>query len=176
MERIQVPRRQRTKELQIDRAEFLDAVGNIFAPGGPLKAALPSFEERSEQLTMARSVAEAIADGENLVVEAGTGVGKSIAYLAGAALHASQGGRPIIVSTNTINLQAQLLSKDAPVVEQSLSTAGHLDESDLEISELKGRGNYLCYRRWAARATQSARLSEQETSLVGKCLVWLQTD
>ena len=130
MERVQVPRRQRTSELQIERDDFLDAVGNIFAPGGPLKAALPSFEERSEQLTMARSVAEAIADGENLVVEAGTGVGKSIAYLAGAALHASQGGRPIIVSTNTINLQAQLLSKDAPVVEQSLSTAGHLDESD----------------------------------------------
>ena len=173
-ERTQVSRRQRTTELQIDRGEFLDAVGNIFAPDGPLKAALPSFEERSEQLTMARSVAEAIADGENLVVEAGTGVGKSIAYLAGAALHASQGGRPIIVSTNTINLQAQLLSKDAPVVEESLSTAGHLDESDLEINELKGRGNYLCYRLWA-RDTQSSRLSEQETSLVGKCLVWLQT-
>ena len=174
LERTQVSRRQRTSELQIDRDEFLDAVGNIFAPDGPLKAALPSFEERNEQLTMARSVAEAIADGENLVVEAGTGVGKSIAYLAGAALHASQGGRPIIVSTNTINLQAQLLSKDAPVVEESLSTAGHIDESDLEISELKGRGNYLCYRRWA-HATQSGRLSEQETSLVGKCLVWLQS-
>ena len=173
-ERLQVSRRQRTDEMQIDRGVFLDAVGNIFAPDGPLKAALPSFEERDEQLTMARSVAEAITDGENLVVEAGTGVGKSIAYLAGAALHASQGGRPVIVSTNTINLQAQLLSKDAPVVEESLSTAGHLDESDLEISELKGRGNYLCYRRWA-HATQSGRLSEQETSLVGKCLVWLQT-
>ena len=63
-----------------------------FSPrDGPLKAALPSFEERSEQLTMATSVGAAIADGENLVVEAGTGVGKSIAYLAGAALHASQG-------------------------------------------------------------------------------------
>ena len=60
------------------------------------------------------------------------------------------------------------------MVEETLSNAGHLDESDLEISELKGRGNYLCYRRWA-HATQSGRLSEQETSLVGKCLVWLQT-
>ena len=174
MERLQVPRRQRTNELQICRDEYLAEVEKIFAPDGPLKAALPSFEERSEQLTMATSVGAAIADGENLVVEAGTGVGKSIAYLAGAALHASQGGGPIIVSTNTINLQAQLLNKDAPVVEQTLSTAGHLEESGLEISELKGRGNYLCYRRWA-HAIQSGRSSEQETSLLGKCLVWLQT-
>ena len=173
IERLQTPRRQRTSELQICRSDFLEAVEEIFAPDGPLKSALPAFEERSEQLTMAKSVAEAIADGENLVVEAGTGVGKSIAYLAGAALHASQGGRPIIVSTNTINLQAQLLQKDAPVVEQTLSTAGHLEESELEISELKGRGNYLCYRRWA-HAIQSGRSSEQETSLLGKCLVWLQ--
>ena len=174
MERLHVTRRHRSVELQICREKYLDEVDKIFAPDGPLKSALPSFEERSEQLTMARSVAVAIADGENLVVEAGTGVGKSIAYLAGAALHASQGGRPIIVSTNTINLQAQLLNKDAPVVEQTLSAAGHLEDSNLEISELKGRGNYLCYRRWA-HAIQSGRSSEQETSLLGKCLVWLQT-
>ncbi len=172
-QRLQVSRRQRTSELQICRSDFLEAVEEFFAPDGPLKTALPAFEERSEQLTMATSVAEAIADGENLVVEAGTGVGKSIAYLAGAALHASQGGRPVIVSTNTINLQAQLLQKDAPVVEQTLATAGHVDESGLEISELKGRANYLCYRRWAHNI-QSGRLSEQETSLLGKCLVWLQ--
>lgn len=174
MERLQVTRRQRTDELQLDRTEYLAEVAGFFAPDGPLKSALPAFEERSEQLTMAAAVAEAITDGENLVVEAGTGVGKSIAYLAGAALHASQGGRPVIVSTNTINLQAQLLGKDAPVVEQTLSNAGHLEEPGLEISELKGRGNYLCYRRWA-HAIQSGRSSEQETSLLGKCLVWLQT-
>ena len=59
-------------------------------------------------------------------------------------------------------------------MEQTLSTAGHLEESGLEISELKGRGNYLCYRRWA-HAIQSGRSSEQETSMLGKCLVWLQT-
>ena len=155
--------------------EYLDAVAKDFRPGRPVEggAAVVRGAERAADHGQV-AVAAAIVDGENLVVEAGTGVGKSIAYLAGAALHASQGGGPIIVSTNTINLQAQLLNKDAPVVEQTLSTAGHLEESGLEISELKGRGNYLCYRRWA-HAIQSGRSSEQETSLLGKCLVWLQT-
>ena len=170
--RLHTPRIQRQEAEPPDRELYLEQVKALFEPGGSLEKTLPAFELRGEQIAMARAVAEAIADGENLVVEAGTGVGKSIAYLAGAALHATSGGGTVIVSTNTINLQAQLKNKDVPLLKESLAAAGLIEAEDICVSELKGRSNYICYRRWA-HAAQSDLLDDQTTRLAAKCLVWL---
>ena len=170
--RLYAPRFQRAEGDVPDPGEFTAQVEELFEQGGVLEKILPDFEQREVQVVMASAVAKAISAGENLVVEAGTGVGKSIAYLLGAALHATSSGGTVIVSTNTINLQAQLLKKDVPVVEEALALAGMIQEGSLRTSELKGRGNYLCFRRWS-HAMQSESASEEETSLLAKCLVWL---
>ena len=147
-------------------------VAEIFADGGPLSELLPGHESRPQQAEMAQSVADAISEGANLIVEAGTGVGKSLAYLVPAALHAMRQRTRVIVSTNTINLQEQLVKKDLGIV------AGILQElvpeaKTLKSSQLKGRANYLCFRRWS-HAVATAQPDQREASLLGKLLVWLQ--
>lgn len=149
-----------------------ETVAEIFAEGGALSRLLPGHEPRQQQVEMAQAVADAISQGTNLIVEAGTGVGKSLAYLVPAALHATRNRSRVIVSTNTINLQEQLVKKDLGIV------AGILQELDpgskpLKCAPLKGRANYLCFRRWS-HAVVSAQPDEREASLLGKLLVWLQ--
>ena len=112
---------------------------DIFAPGGLLSAA-NNYEFRPQQLLMAQRVAETLARGGHLVAEAGTGTGKSLAYLVPSVLAAMEGGRKAIVSTHTINLQEQLLYKDLPLVAKLLPV-------EFDAALLKGRQNYLCPRR-----------------------------
>ena len=83
-----------------------------FLPGGLVQDAMPAYEARDGQREMAVAVARAIAGGEKLIVEAGTGIGKSLAYLLPAALMVAGQGRKAVISTNTLNLQEQLLNKD----------------------------------------------------------------
>ena len=120
-------------------------VDDILAPGGLVAAKLPGFEQRAEQLAMARAVAEAFADREHLIVEAGTGVGKSFAYLVPAILRAAADRQRIVVSTYTIALQEQLIHKDLPFLAEVLP---------LKFSAVlgKGRNNYICFRRMALAA------------------------
>ena len=99
---------------------------------------------------MARAVAETIAEGDELIVEAGTGVGKSLAYLVPSALHAVRNNARTVISTNTINLQEQLIGQDIPIARKLLAEAG-IALDDLRVAQLKGRRNYLCLLRWAAR-------------------------
>jgi ATP-dependent DNA helicase DinG len=120
---------------------FAAEVGALFAEDGSL-ASIRGFEWRPQQQTMASAVAHTMAGREHLVVEAGTGVGKSLAYLLPALLHAQRSGRKALVSTHTINLQEQLLYKDIPLA------AGLLGEN-VEAVLLKGRQNYLCPTRLA---------------------------
>lgn len=120
-------------------ADLIAQVERIFSPDG-LLANDPRFEYRPQQQEMAVSVARALVDGEHLVAEAGTGVGKSLAYLIPAILFAVQAKRKAIVSTHTINLQEQLIGKDLPFLKQILPVP-------FSFSMLKGRGNYLCQRR-----------------------------
>ena len=112
---------------------------DVFAPGGLLSAA-NNYEFRPQQLLMAQHVAETLARGGHLVTEAGTGTGKSLAYLVPSVLAAMEGGRKAIVSTHTINLQEQLLYKDLPLVAKLLPV-------EFDAALLKGRQNYLCPRR-----------------------------
>src|SRR5690348_7916869 len=86
----------------------------ILGPDGAIARRLPGYEARPEQLRMAEAVARAIDEGGHLMVEAGTGVGKSFAYLVPAILAAAEAGKKVIVSTHTISLQEQLLDKDIP--------------------------------------------------------------
>ena len=111
----------------------------VFSPGGLLSAA-NNYEFRPQQLLMAQRVAERLARGGHLVVEAGTGTGKSLAYLVPSVLAAMEEGRKAIISTHTINLQEQLLYKDLPLVAKLLPV-------EFDAALLKGRQNYLCPRR-----------------------------
>ena len=115
-----------------------------FAPGGPLAAAAGDFEyeARPQQVDMARAIAAALEANRHLIVEAGTGVGKSLAYLVPLLLHAKRNGVRALVSTHTISLQEQLVGKDLPLLEHRLGVP-------FRVALVKGRMNYLCLRRLA---------------------------
>ena len=108
----------------------------VFAPGGALDAALPSYEARPEQAALAEQVERSLATGQHLVAEAGTGVGKSLAYL----IPALASGLRVVVATATKALQEQLLKNDVPVAAAAL-------HRDVRVEVLKGRQNYLCRRQ-----------------------------
>jgi ATP-dependent DNA helicase DinG len=108
-------------------------VEEFFGPSGRLAAALPGFEPRAEQAALAAAVAEALEAGEHLLAEAGTGTGKSLAYL----LPALVSGKRVVVATATKALQEQLLTKDVPAAAAALGR-------EVGVAVLKGRQNYLC--------------------------------
>jgi ATP-dependent DNA helicase DinG len=119
----------------------------IFGHGGPLQLALPDFKVRRQQVLMAERVAEALEGRETLAVEAGTGTGKTFAYLVPALLS----GHRVLISTGTRTLQDQLFSKDLPLVAAALGRPARL-------ALLKGRANYLCRYR-LARVEEGRQLS-----------------
>jgi ATP-dependent DNA helicase DinG len=119
--------------------DLVTQVSEIFSPTGVFSKAR-NFEYRPQQQEMAVAVARALTNGEHLLVEAGTGVGKSFAYLVPAILFALARKKKAVVSTHTINLQEQLTEKDLPLLKQVLGV-------DFNFAMLKGRSNYLCTRR-----------------------------
>ena len=134
-------------------------IDSIFSPGGELDSALPGFSFREGQLEMAKLVEKALKEGKHLVVEAGTGIGKSFAYLAPAFLQiASDESSACIVATSTITLQKQLYDKDIPVLKGALGL-------DIPSALLFGRSNYLCIRRYEEQRLEkeSLRIEPSET-------------
>jgi ATP-dependent DNA helicase DinG len=121
---------------------------DIFGAGGPLERALVDFRVRREQLHMAQRVADALAARETLVVEAGTGTGKTFAYLVPALL----AGLRVLISTGTRTLQDQLFAKDLPLVSAALGRPAR-------VALLKGRANYLCRQRLARAGEAGEQLS-----------------
>ena len=150
----------------------VEMVESLLRAGSPLADAMDGFEERPEQIAVARAVAEAVNDGKMLVVEAGTGVGKSIAYLLPSLVYAAANNKRVVVSTNTINLQEQLVSKDVPVLLDALEDVPEARAADVRFSQLKGRANYLCLQRWK-RMRSGDSLSEDEARMLAKTMVWL---
>ncbi len=150
-----------------------EAIEGLFGEGGALSSTLPGYETRREQVQMAHAVAESLNEGRHLMVEAGTGVGKSLAYLLPAMLYASGKGTRVVVSTNTINLQSQLVNKDLPLLNKALDCSEDGPQGELQFTLLKGKANYLCLRRWAHLA-RSGSLPSEEARMVSKALVWLQ--
>jgi DNA polymerase-3 subunit epsilon/ATP-dependent DNA helicase DinG len=134
---------------------------------------LPGFERRPEQVAMARAVAEAVSGAEHLIVEAGTGVGKSLAYLLPSACFALLNRTRVLVSTNTISLQEQLLGQDIPIVRRALEGWGPRGlGKNLRVAQLKGRRNYLCLLRWSGQR-RAAALPPAEAKLMARLLLWL---
>ena len=142
-------------EIQPSGIDLVSQVEEIFSPTGILSRA-KNFEFRPQQQEMAVAVARALQNQEHLAVEAGTGVGKSLAYLIPAILFAVAQKKKAIVSTHTINLQEQLTEKDLPMLTGVL---GALPEPvKFSFAMLKGRANYLCTRRLQKAMQQSGNL------------------
>ena len=118
---------------------------DIFGPEGYLDLELPEYEFRESQLDMARFIQERLADSENGIVEAGTGTGKTMAYLIPAINHALESGKRVAVSTETRALQRQLTDKDIPVAQNIFRK--YLG-SDFKFSICLGSANYPCRRRF----------------------------
>ncbi len=151
----------------LDEIQVLDedAVIALIDDDGALAAAIPAFEQRPQQIEMARAVVRAFNTGHHALIEAGTGTGKSIAYLVPALEWAMTNNQRVVISTNTINLQEQLINKDLPVLHEALG-------QDFRAVVLKGRGNYLCPRRLAA-IRRRRPTSVEELRTLAKILVWL---
>jgi len=124
------------------------------------------FDDRAEQKQMLEAVVEALNTEQRLMVEAGTGTGKSMAYLIPAARQALANGSRVVISTSTINLQEQLTKKDLPALQALMG------DRELMACQLKGRRNYLCLRRFQGLRTEAVS-SDEEAELASRILVWL---
>jgi ATP-dependent DNA helicase DinG len=124
---------------------------DFFAPDGPLARVLPGYEERPAQRRLSEAVADVLDHGGLLLAEAGTGTGKTLAYL----LPAVESERRVVISTGTKNLQEQLVQKDLPILAKALGR-------ELRVAVMKGRANYLCLLRFASfgKAGSFRRLEE----------------
>lgn len=142
-----------------------DALAEMISPQGQLARSFPGYEHRPEQVEMLRAVCKAFNDPDHLIVEAGTGIGKSLAYLLPAVHFALQNGRRVVISSNTINLQDQLLHKDIPDLQKALG-------SDFSVAVLKGRSNYICMRRLRS-FRRNHQLSLEQARVLAKVLFWL---
>ena len=142
---------------------LLDRTLEIFAPGGRLAEFMEDYEPRPGQLEMAEAVAKTLAGGK-LAVEAETGIGKTIAYLVPAVLS----GQKVVVSTNTLNLQEQIISEAIPFIQQNI-------DPGLSVICVKGRQNYLCLYRWEQFAVhpQFSLFAREEAK--GEVARWLES-
>ena len=140
-------------------------IRQILAPGGPIEKAFPGFENRPQQLQMAQAVHQAFAEGRHLVTEAGTGIGKSFAYLIPAIdiLHKRTG--KVLISTFTITLQEQLTNKDIPFLQNCLPCS-------FKAVLAKGRGNYLCKRRLQFTLKRQKLLFDHSASVLEAINNW----
>src|SRR5438067_3041732 len=145
--------------------DFVETTESFFSANG-LLAKAKNFEHRPQQQQMAAAVACALEEERHLVVEAGTGVGKSLAYLAPSVLFALEEKKKAIISTHTINLQEQLLYKDIPILEKILPV-------EFEAALMKGRQNYLCPRRLErARQQQNELFTGPEQNELERIADW----
>jgi len=143
----------------------VEQLAALLEEGGAFEAHFPGYEYRPQQVAMLRGVARALTQGEHLLVEAPTGVGKSLAYLIPAVHWAVQNGERVVTSTNTINLQEQLYHKDLPDLARVLPFEFH-------AAVLKGRSHYLCPARLQALRRRGTK-SPDEARVLAKVLIWL---
>ena len=136
---------------------------DILGEDGALAGLVPDFTVRPQQVEMADAIREAIDNGESLICEAGTGTGKTFAYLTPAL----QSGYKVIISTGTKHLQDQLFTRDLPLVRKAVGRA-------LNVALLKGRANYLCLHRLKQAETDPRRLDKQGRSYLADIRAWSQ--
>ena len=142
-----------------------DEVASILEHGGEFAKYFKEFEFRPQQVEMVKAVTQALSEERHLLVEASTGVGKSFAYLIPAALWSKENNTRVVISTNTINLQDQLIHKDIPDLWDALGI-------DFQAAVLKGRANYLCPRRLDNFRRRGPETGE-DVRILGKIMVWM---
>jgi ATP-dependent DNA helicase DinG len=138
--------------VQLDADEMADHISD----GGSVSALLDGFLERPSQISMLRAVVAGFNDDGIVVAEAGTGVGKSLAYLVPAVAWAAANRERIVIATGTINLQQQLVEKDVMTVQRALGTS-------VKVALVKGRGNYICPRRIEEQNEEASLFNDNET-------------
>ena len=161
-ERDYAPLTPREEPVSLD----LDALTALFVEDGPIAETFSSYEYRDQQIEMLQAVGHAFNEGHHLFVEAGTGTGKSVAYLIPAIEWAVLNGQRVVVSTNTINLQDQLANKDIPELAKALY--------DFRYQVLKGRSHYVC-RQELDTLRRRGPTSGDEMTVLAKVLMWLST-
>jgi ATP-dependent DNA helicase DinG len=140
----------------------------FFSPGGLLSKTHPAYEFRRGQLQMAQAVEEALDEKRHLIVEAGTGTGKTLAYL----LPVIRSGKRVIISTGTKNLQEQLFFKDVPALERALFPEG---DRKLSVCYMKGRNNYLCRKKLFDLTDQPVLSGLEEIEHYRAIVAWEKT-
>ncbi|MBA3532084.1 MAG: hypothetical protein H0T73_09215, partial [Ardenticatenales bacterium] len=144
----------------------LDEIMELLAETGRVAQALPGYESRSEQIAMLSAIVNAFATSSHLLVEAGTGIGKSLAYVIAAIYQATTRNEPVVISTNTLNLQDQLFYDELPHLSEVLGRP-------FNAVRLKGKNNYLCSRRFEL-LRRRGNFNQAEARLLARILVWLQ--
>ena len=138
---------------------------------GHLSKYISDYELREDQVNMSRNILNSLENSNNSIIEAGTGTGKSIAYLVPAFLNSIKNDTTTIISTNTINLQEQLLKDDIPLTLNCLEAAGIESSIIPNFSILKGKSNYLCMRRLQTMIKKES-ITEEECLLLLRIVVW----
>lgn len=147
----------------------LQLVNAALGLGGYVAGVMPAYESRPQQLEMAVNLAQALNEGAHALAEAGTGIGKSLAYLVPTLIWARENKRRVVVSTNTINLQEQLLYKDIPLLQQALPFG-------FKAVLVKGRANYLCKRKFRELLQRGEDLIEdKDLPNLQAMMVWEKT-
>ncbi len=145
----------------------IDNMEAIFQSQGSLHKVIPDYHYRQEQASLAKEVAYALANSEFLVAEAGTGVGKTLAYLIPAVAWSMQEKERVVVATRTRALQQQIMEKDIPALKQILPF-------DFEAAELKGRENYLCWNKYQTILGGRRSLEAKEERFIETVLTWAE--
>jgi len=145
-----------------------EQVAALLGPAGQIAGKLPDYEERPEQLRMAFAVAEAFNRNQLAVIEAGTGTGKSLAYLVPALLWAKANQERVVVSTRTINLQEQLIRKDLPFLQRAT-------DLDFFAVLVKGRSNYYCLRRGETAGRELGLFDQDLVDELQQIIAWAAT-
>lgn len=142
-----------------------DVLSALIEPGGKMQQFIPNYESRHPQIEMLKSTVDAFNGSQHTMIEAPTGTGKSFAYLIPAIYWAVQNNERVIISTDTIALQDQLINKDIPTLRKALDV-------DFKATVSKGRNNYLCPRRLRT-VRRRAPTSVEELRVLAKILVWM---
>ncbi|MED4751025.1 ATP-dependent DNA helicase DinG [Brevibacillus choshinensis] len=158
---------QRPEHKEVPEIPFAEMLEGVIGEQGTMPVHVPGYQRRNAQEAMMHAVFEAMEDGTHLLIEAGTGTGKSLGYLLPGIIWAKQNQQQLVVSTNTIQLQEQLFTKEILTLQQTLPF-------EFTASTLKGRGNYLCLRKFEQALEEPVEGSSQEMRLVkGQMLTWL---
>ncbi|MCA0453134.1 MAG: DEAD/DEAH box helicase family protein [Chloroflexi bacterium] len=140
-------------------------IDHVLGSDGTLAKRMAGYEARPGQVEMAQKISEAFNSNSHLLIEAGTGIGKSLAYLVPSILWATQHKQRVVISTNTLNLQEQLIANDIPLMREIIATP-------FDVAVLKGRSNYLCLERLTEMRRRRPATVE-EVRVLAKILVWL---